>query len=344
MLVLLYVCHFSAVGDFAFDYLPPYIIIVGCGKCQNAPYFFRVEVMNMKTLPHLHEPDLPLIDSRGSIAIKVSAENVPRRNDSHLRKAIIVPMASRINISWISRWTEIEHYIYDTTVTSSRTDTDKHQSSKAATAVINSPKNKANPVDKRRSYYVPVNKGNEAMAYLSFIIDHYDDLPDRMLFLHGHYKSWHQPHIDGLLSHLRWEFEGYHNLKCITEAKLDMATCKPGVNPLTSPKTSTGVPGFVDYWKSVMAPNGFGAMPKWVAAPCCAQFIVSKTVVLKNDRKIYSAIRDWIIQLSQNDSSLAGFVLEQSWHIIFTRKHVLCPPSKSCYCTLYGLCDSKATS
>ena len=30
------------------------------------------------------------------------------------------------------------------------------------------------------------NKGNEAMAYLQFIVDYYDRLPPVMIFLHGH--------------------------------------------------------------------------------------------------------------------------------------------------------------
>lgn len=30
------------------------------------------------------------------------------------------------------------------------------------------------------------NKGNEAMAYLQFIVDYYDRLPASIVFLHGH--------------------------------------------------------------------------------------------------------------------------------------------------------------
>ena len=30
------------------------------------------------------------------------------------------------------------------------------------------------------------NKGNEAMAYLQFIIDYYEKLPASMVFVHGH--------------------------------------------------------------------------------------------------------------------------------------------------------------
>lgn len=34
------------------------------------------------------------------------------------------------------------------------------------------------------------NVGREAPAYLSWIIEHYDNLPDRTVFIHGHRTSW----------------------------------------------------------------------------------------------------------------------------------------------------------
>ncbi|RDL33835.1 uncharacterized protein BP5553_08203 [Venustampulla echinocandica] len=39
---------------------------------------------------------------------------------------------------------------------------------------------------------VPVNKGNEAMTYLTYIIDNYDALPDIIFFHHDHSQDWHQ--------------------------------------------------------------------------------------------------------------------------------------------------------
>jgi hypothetical protein len=39
---------------------------------------------------------------------------------------------------------------------------------------------------------VPRLYGREAMAYLTYIIDHYDCLPSYTVFLHGHERSWHQ--------------------------------------------------------------------------------------------------------------------------------------------------------
>ena len=40
--------------------------------------------------------------------------------------------------------------------------------------------------------YINVNKGQEVPMYLKYIVDFYDNLPDKTLFLHGHLNSPHQ--------------------------------------------------------------------------------------------------------------------------------------------------------
>ena len=40
-------------------------------------------------------------------------------------------------------------------------------------------------------------RGTEATAYLSFIVDNYDQLPKHMVFMHAHDVGWHQ-----IVSHL----------------------------------------------------------------------------------------------------------------------------------------------
>jgi hypothetical protein len=37
--------------------------------------------------------------------------------------------------------------------------------------------------DPNAMHTVPVNKGNEAMVYLTYLIDHYDSFPDLMVFM-----------------------------------------------------------------------------------------------------------------------------------------------------------------
>lgn len=39
--------------------------------------------------------------------------------------------------------------------------------------------------------HIVPNRANEGLGYLDAIIRHYDDLPDLMLFMHGHLTSWH---------------------------------------------------------------------------------------------------------------------------------------------------------
>ena len=38
---------------------------------------------------------------------------------------------------------------------------------------------------------LPFNRGSEASSYLQFILVHWDHLPERMVFMHGHWHSWH---------------------------------------------------------------------------------------------------------------------------------------------------------
>ena len=43
----------------------------------------------------------------------------------------------------------------------------------------------------------PQNKGHEVMVYLTYIIDHYDALPDVSIFMHAHRWSWHNNELNG---------------------------------------------------------------------------------------------------------------------------------------------------
>ena len=39
------------------------------------------------------------------------------------------------------------------------------------------------------------NVGHDAGSYLQFILEHWDHLPERMLFSHGHRRDWHLPGV-----------------------------------------------------------------------------------------------------------------------------------------------------
>lgn len=71
-------------------------------------------------------------------------------------------------------------------------------------------------------FHVPENKGREAMDYLTYIIDHYDELPDIILFFHAHRLAWHNNVLLDLdsaktvrrLSNERAARVGYMNARC----------------------------------------------------------------------------------------------------------------------------------
>lgn len=76
--------------------------------------------------------------------------------------------------------------------------------------------------DPKAPYHPPRNKGHEVMVYLTYIIDHYDALPDVSIFVHGHRHAWHNNELhDGdmaqMIRHLSAERvtrDGYMNLRC----------------------------------------------------------------------------------------------------------------------------------
>ena len=46
-----------------------------------------------------------------------------------------------------------------------------------------------NTKDATANHYTPVRNGNEAAAYLQFIVDYYECLPHRMAFIHAHQRD-----------------------------------------------------------------------------------------------------------------------------------------------------------
>lgn len=76
--------------------------------------------------------------------------------------------------------------------------------------------------DSTAPLHTPKNRGNEAMVYLSYIIDNYDSLLPISVFIHGHSAAWHNNMILGystaqMLQRLQFDKvqkDGYYNLRC----------------------------------------------------------------------------------------------------------------------------------
>ncbi|PYI36837.1 hypothetical protein BP00DRAFT_331179 [Aspergillus indologenus CBS 114.80] len=201
----------------------------------------------------------------------------------------------------------------------------------------------------------PLNKGHESMAYLTYLIEHYEHLPSTIVFLHAHrsgfFRAWHvdAPLHDNVWSirALRVEFvqqSGYVNLRCNANPGCVRPAYPSG---LLTPQIfmevfrNTSTPPAADDTGVVIAQSGDGGkalqIPVRIAAPCCAQFAVSRQRVLGRPRADYVKIRQWVIDTDLADAH-SGRVMEYLWHIIFGKEPVYCPDSTLCYCQVYGRC------
>ena len=171
------------------------------------------------------------------------------------------------------------------------------------------------------------------MAYLSYVIDNYANLPSTLAFIHSHRSgfssAWHtdtplHDNVDALRS-LRIPFvqkNGYVNLRC---------NWNPGC--LEAHRHNAHVTPEV--WKDVFAGTSQESKkkdkvqgdeeeeeeeeelaPKLVGAACCAQFAVSRDRVLARPLGDYERFREWVVETEKSDAK-SGRVLEFLWHVIF---------------------------
>lgn len=185
----------------------------------------------------------------------------------------------------------------------------------------------------------PKNKGHEAMVYLTYIIDHYDDLPDIMMFMHAHQRAWHNEEplgFDSLrmvqhVSNERVTRMGYMNMRC---------HWGPGCPNWMHPKNASHdiekqEESFISKSWSEIFP--FDPVPEVLSQPCCAQFAVSRQRVQTVPRSQYIHYRDWLLRTELTDY-FSGRVWEYLWHYVFTGESVFCPDQRVCYCDGYGIC------
>ncbi|KAF2877851.1 hypothetical protein BDV95DRAFT_532811 [Massariosphaeria phaeospora] len=190
---------------------------------------------------------------------------------------------------------------------------------------------------------VPKNKGREAMVYLSYIIDHYDALPDTILFMHAHRKAWHNNMLMGLdsvqmikrLNHDRVARLGYMNVRCHHD---------PGCPDWIHMDRPGGDFDFFHkpeeiYWRrQVWEEIHPGApIPPTISGICCAQFAVSRDRIRDVPLARYQHYRKWLLNTAIDDQ-FSGRIFEYIWHYIFTGHEVYCPAMNSCYCDGYGFC------
>ncbi|PYH47677.1 DUF3431 domain-containing protein [Aspergillus saccharolyticus JOP 1030-1] len=234
---------------------------------------------------------------------------VPKAPGAIYSKILVVPQADGEDTSWIEF--ELPEW-------------------QSAVYAVNDPSAPLHP---------PKNKGHEVMVYLSYIIEHYDQLPDIIAFMHSHQFAWHNDDLFNgdaaeLLRRLNpaWVIrQGYVNLRC---------TWSPGCPDWLHPGTLVE-----DQTKQeeVMLARAWGEIfpddpiPEVLSQPCCAQFAVSRERILAIPRARFVYFRDWMLRTELSDY-ISGRIWEYLWQVVFTGENVVCVKEHMCYCDGFGIC------
>jgi hypothetical protein len=190
---------------------------------------------------------------------------------------------------------------------------------------------------------IPKNKGHEAMVYLTYIIDHYNELPDTVLFFHPHKGTWHNNVLNDLdtattirrLNDAHVARKGYFNTRChhdpgcpdwlhIDRPKAEWDLVKKNEERFFTSQV----------WREL---HPFAPLPTAISQPCCAQFAVSRERIRAHPRSEYVRYRNWLLWTDLEDQ-ISGRIMEYTWQYIFTGQSELCPPEHECYCDGYGIC------
>lgn len=226
----------------------------------------------------------------------ITSPSSPQAQPGSISKALVVASTTQDDTAWLSEipsslnWT-INHYRVDAPLTPQLS--------------------------------VPSNRGNEAMVYLTYIIDNYAALPDVIFFHHGHERAWHQKLSSAdEVARLRPAYvlrAGFASARCLDGCE-NIVTLQGG-EPApwdAFPKLSRKE-HLVTLLDAFLEPARFEnemAVPAKIAAPCCAQFAVSKERVLRRSREWWLKLREWLME-SPLPSMNSGRLMEHLWHVFF---------------------------
>lgn len=194
------------------------------------------------------------------------------------------------------------------------------------------------------AFHPEVNKGNEAMMYLTYLHDFYDKLPDITIFTHGQDYAWH---VDGILE--QSTLYALNNLDLAHVMRRQYVNlriswdnaCPDWMNTTISqfseeydPELKAEEP-FMKYSFETIFPNE--TIPEILSQPCCSQFAVTREAIRSVPRAHYNASIAWLKDTYLPDT-LSGRIWEHLWQYLFLRKEVDCPDDRIALCATYRIC------
>lgn len=155
--------------------------------------------------------------------------------------------------------------------------------------------------------YITPNKGMDANMYLRYIIDNYDNLPERTLFVHHHRTDWTQDYpLPHYINNLNWELDDYFNIG---------ARKNYGDVFVIDPRTK-------EWIKSVwFLYEKYIPYPSELFYYAGTQFMCHKKLIQQYPKSYWQSIYSWLM-LTDMPDWLSGRIFEWTWHYILTQNPI----------------------
>lgn len=207
---------------------------------------------------------------------------------------IIVSCHHREDVSWLQNQTEYEYAIYSKTDPSLGTLIDK-------------------------------NIGAESEAYLHYIVDHYDSLPETLVFIHGHSHANHQDgSIMAILASLgdlrRFNYKSLNNRMAtiVYNRNEPINDIKARNNFWYASENQSAAFRHIPSHEYVL---GQQSMPPYIYSHHSAQFIVHRDLILNRPLDYWKGLLRRMYALAENapySGKCIGIMFEVLWFYIIT--------------------------
>lgn len=152
---------------------------------------------------------------------------------------------------------------------------------------------------------VDKNRGNEASAFLAYVVDRYDTLDEHTVFLHDHERSWHHRGsiVDRVLECVGAD-AGYRNLNSFR---------------LGSIRESALYPMVAEWFQTYLAPyvGDVATHGDWTVGRLgCSQMLVHRDNIRRWPKRVYSDLLQWLLETPLDDA-ISGRFLEWTWDLLW---------------------------
>ena len=160
----------------------------------------------------------------------------------------------------------------------------------------------------RNYHFIDHNKGKDVPMYLKYIIDNYHNLPDKILFLHGHQMSYHQDFpSDYIIKNVDWNSSEYFSVNSRNSYQEVSSKFSKSENSFTWLRDNWSIFG----GELPFPEDGLFFYPS-------SQFVVSKELITQYKKEFWINLYKWI-ETSELDSFISSRIIEYTWHYILTK-------------------------